>query len=87
MMAESTTSFTAPGQGRFPVKMSLSDPLEVGAGDVIYVQLELLQGNPVALATSVIANEHWDDPLPLRIDGKDPYGNWYRSLESSPVPR
>ncbi len=84
MMAESTTSFTAPGQGRVPVKMSLSDPLEVGAGDVIYVQLELLQGNPVALATSVIANEHWDDPLPLRIDGKDPYGNWYRSLESSP---
>lgn len=25
---------------------------------------------------SVIANEHWDDALPLRIDGKDPYGSF-----------
>ena len=31
---------------------------------------------------SILANEHWDDPLPLRIDGKDPYGGMYRSLPS-----
>jgi YYY domain-containing protein len=33
---------------------------------------------------SILANEHWDDPLPLRIDGKDPFGGMYRSLASSP---
>ncbi|MBI3538138.1 MAG: hypothetical protein HY070_11355, partial [Chloroflexi bacterium] len=32
---------------------------------------------------TVIANEHWDDPLPLRVDGKDPFGGMYRGLKSS----
>ncbi len=33
---------------------------------------------------AILANEHWDDPLPLRVDGKDPFGGMYRSLPSSP---
>ena len=32
---------------------------------------------------SILANEHWDDPLPLRIDGMDPFGGMYRSLPSA----
>ncbi len=33
---------------------------------------------------SHIANEHWDDGLPLRIDGKDPFGSFgYKGLSSS----
>lgn len=32
---------------------------------------------------AVIGNEHWDDPLPLRVDGLDPYGGMYRGLSSS----
>jgi YYY domain-containing protein len=33
---------------------------------------------------TVIANEHWDDGLPLRIDGKDGFGSFgYRGLSSS----
>ncbi len=26
---------------------------------------------------TTVANEHWDDPLPLRVDGNDPFGNMY----------
>ena len=29
---------------------------------------------------AVLANEHWDDPLPLRVDGKDGFGGWYKGL-------
>jgi hypothetical protein len=33
---------------------------------------------------SVIANEHWDDGLPLRIDGKDGFGSFgYKGLSTS----
>ncbi|MCI0478901.1 MAG: hypothetical protein L0Y55_21875, partial [Anaerolineales bacterium] len=32
---------------------------------------------------SILTNEHWDDPLPLRIDGRDPFSGMYRGLPSS----
>ncbi len=32
---------------------------------------------------SVIGNEQWDDPLPLRVDGLDPYGGMFRGLSST----
>ena len=32
----------------------------------------------------VIANEHWDDGLPMRVEGKDGFGSWgYKGLSSS----
>ncbi len=60
------------------------EPLAVEADQSFYVRLSLLEGAPVQLGTSVIANEHWDDGLPVRLDGKDPFGGWYRGLSSSP---
>lgn len=30
---------------------------------------------------AVIGNETWDDALPLRIDGKDPYGGCYKGVD------
>lgn len=32
---------------------------------------------------SVIANEHWDDPLPMRVENTDPFGNMFKGLSSS----
>ena len=32
-------------------------------------------------AGSTVANEHWDWGLPLRIDGKDPFGGQYTGIE------
>ncbi|MCX7840451.1 MAG: glycosyltransferase family 39 protein, partial [Anaerolineae bacterium] len=29
---------------------------------------------------ATLANEHWDDPLPLRVDGRDPFGGMYRGV-------
>ncbi len=38
----------------------------------------LLQNIPEGAA---IANEHWDDSLPLRVDGQDPFGGRYNAVE------
>jgi hypothetical protein len=39
----------------------------------------------VQFNTSHLANESWDDPLPLRVDGKDGFGGWYRGLTPSEI--
>jgi YYY domain-containing protein len=31
-------------------------------------------------AGATVANEHWDDPLPLRVDGSDPFADRYRGV-------
>ena len=33
--------------------------------------------------SSVIANQHWDEGVPFRIDGKDGFGSYYRGLSST----
>jgi YYY domain-containing protein len=52
--------------------------------DVDYaVEFSLLQGNALNARTSIVVNEHWDDAVPQPLDGKDPYGSYYRGLKSS----
>ena len=70
--------------GTTSVELVFDAPVVLRPDTLSRVRLSLLDGPPVALKTSVIANEHWDDPLPLRMDGKDPFWNWYAGLGSSP---
>ncbi len=81
--ASATVNFTSPSTQ--PLKVRFDPPVEVSGGETVNVEVGLRRGQAVILRTSVIANEHWDDPLPLRIDGKDPFWNWYQDLSSSPT--
>jgi hypothetical protein len=61
-----------------PVRAGGPEPLVLPAGD--YLLRLRAEGGPLLLASSVIANEHWDDGLPLRVDGKDGF-SIYQGLE------
>ncbi|MGC9358104.1 MAG: DUF2298 domain-containing protein, partial [Anaerolineae bacterium] len=83
ILAEGVRSVDLDDMRSVSVQIPL-DPLPVAAGDTLYVKLKILEGAPVVLKTSILGNEHWDDPLPVRLEGKDAFGNWYRGLSSSP---
>lgn len=43
-------------------------------------------GGAVSAGTSFLMNEHWDDSLPVRYDGRDPYFAYYDSTAGGPIP-
>ncbi|MDW8352707.1 MAG: DUF2298 domain-containing protein [Anaerolineae bacterium] len=47
------------------------------------LELTLLDGDGLRARTSVIANQHFDEGIPFRIEGKDGFGWYYRGLSSS----
>ncbi len=82
--AMSVTARVRLDAGVQPVVLTPTRQLPLEAGATYALQLELGEGAPLVLDTSVLGNEHWDDSLPLRLDGRDPFYNWYRGLHSSP---
>jgi YYY domain-containing protein len=67
--------------GRFRCTLALEAPLDVDLDAQLRVELQLLGdgGRWARLEGGAIANEtSWDDGLPLRIDGYDPYGGIYQ---------
>lgn len=55
-------------------------PVELAADQPYYLMVSAPDGGPLQLSQSVVANESWDEGLPLRVDGRDPFGGLYRGL-------
>ncbi len=81
-LAEAAQVAMLPALSTTSVEFTLP-ALTLSPNQPVYLTLDLLEGAPIVLETSVLGNEHWDDSLPLRIDARDPYWNWYRGLKSS----
>ncbi|MFN2112393.1 MAG: DUF2298 domain-containing protein, partial [Anaerolineales bacterium] len=66
--------------GKSQARISLNAPVELQAGETYQFLLALLDpGTAVSLGRIGIANESsWDDGLPLRMDGYDPFGGIYQ---------
>ena len=67
--------------GVFECDIALEPPVAVTASDQLRITLELLGGGDrwVRPEGGAIANETgWDDGLPLRLDGYDPFGGIYQ---------
>ncbi|MFC1464300.1 MAG: DUF2298 domain-containing protein [Candidatus Brachytrichaceae bacterium NZ_4S206] len=48
------------------------------------LELTLLDDESIRARTSVIANQHFDEGIPFRIEGKDGFGWYYHGLSSTP---
>ena len=59
------------------------EPVPLQGGRTYKLISECTHGGPVQSGTSVVANEHWDDGLPMRIDGHNPFGGMYQGLSTS----
>ncbi|GAP10516.1 protein containing Chlor_Arch_YYY domain [Bellilinea caldifistulae] len=76
-----TDDFTAEGldaRGK-SVSLALNPPLKVEAGKTYTIQMDLVEGEgEIVFFPAAGVNETvWDDGLPLRLEGFDPYGGIY----------
>ena len=60
-----------------PAEVAFAQPAALQADTNYYVLLRAVSGAPITLTGSVISHENWDEALPLRMDGFDPFGGIY----------
>jgi hypothetical protein len=60
---------------------SLTNTVLLEKDHVYYLLIMAAEGGPATLTGSTIANENWDEGLPLRIDGRDGFGGLYQGQE------
>ena len=56
-------------------------PTSVEKGKLYFLRITAPQGGPLIITGSAVANEAWDEGLPLRIDGRDAFGGLYSGLQ------
>ncbi len=55
-------------------------PVALQAGRVYFLVTSVQGDTPVDVWRTVLSNEDWDESLPVRMDGYDPFGQFYRGL-------
>ncbi|HSH05366.1 MAG TPA: DUF2298 domain-containing protein [Anaerolineae bacterium] len=70
---------------RQPVTIPL-DNYTLTGGERFTIQTIAGPTSFLALDTSILINEHWDDPLPLRLDGLDGFGQFYAGVAEGVIP-
>ncbi|HLF03094.1 MAG TPA: DUF2298 domain-containing protein [Anaerolineales bacterium] len=60
---------------------SLTNRVLLEEGQTYYLLIRALEGGPATLTGSTLANENWDEGLPLRLDGRDGFGGLYQGQE------
>ncbi|MFN2183380.1 MAG: ArnT family glycosyltransferase, partial [Anaerolineae bacterium] len=73
VLSEATLSATFGGEGGKRHAVDLPE-VALSADRTYYLQTQVLQGAPLVSEGSVIANEHFDDPLPFNMDGRLAFG-------------
>ncbi|MFN2254514.1 MAG: DUF2298 domain-containing protein [Candidatus Promineifilaceae bacterium] len=61
-------------------------PVPLPGGVPGQIDLTLVAGDPVHAGTSLLANEHWDDLLPVGTNGRNAYGMYYTEVEGGQRP-
>lgn len=78
--AELTTNFAEGGSARGNSYTFNLSPAVLNPGRDYWFSSAVVAGGPVVANTSFIGNEHWDDGLPVRLDGKDGF-SIYKGVE------
>ncbi len=61
-------------------------PTPAAAGTPLFLTAEAGPGGPVRAGTSLLVNEHWDDLLPVGLDGRNAYGAYYTEVTGGQRP-
>ena len=70
---------------RQAITVELPDTL-LAAGSFHQIAVEVDTGGPLHAGTSLLANEHWDDLLPVGLDGRNAYGGYYTEVTGGQRP-
>ncbi len=62
-------------------------PATPAAADApLHLTIEAGPGGPIRAGTSLLVNEHWDDLLPVGLDGRNAYGAYYTEVTGGQRP-